>query len=159
MILSQLHPLTILTSYFLKIHLNVTLPSPPLSSKRFPLSKLRVQPIFTFFISVSYPKSQSSLLCNISCYLLPLSLFRLKYFPDNTFYLCSSFGVRSNVSHSYKTRSKMNVLHILILSAFKRLGLMGCSIPIKISCDQSTLFLLVFQHFIFLTNSMEQSPP
>ena len=139
-ILSQLDPAHTPTSYFLKIHLNIILPSMPGSPKwslslRFPHQNtvyaspfppyvLHAPPIS--FFSILSPEKQWVRSTDNSAphYALffhsPVNLsllgpnILLSTLFSNTLSLCSSLNVSDQVSHSYKTTGKIIVLYILI---------------------------------------------
>ena len=141
---SQFDPARNPTSHFLKIHLNIILPSIPGSpmwflSLRFPHQNLvyaSVPPIratcpahlilldfFTRIILGEEHRSLSSLLCSFLHYPVTSSLlgpnFILYTLFSYTLNLCSSLHVKDQVSHPYKTTDKIIFLYILI---FKFLG-------------------------------------
>ena len=134
-----LHPVPTTPSHFLKIHLNIILPSTSWSpqwslSLRFPhQNPVHTSPflhtchmpahlIFLDFITRTILgdqyRSLSSSLCNFLHSPVTPSLLGpnilLNTLFSNTLGLCSSRNVSDQVSHPYKTRGKIIVLYILI---------------------------------------------
>ena len=136
-ILSQLDPVHAPTSHFLKIHLNIILPSMPASSKgSLSLRFSHQNPVYATPLPHTCPthlmlldliswtalgeqyKSSSSSLCSFlhspitSSLLGPYILLNTLF--SNTLSLHCSLNVSDQVSHPYKTMGKIMVLYILI---------------------------------------------
>ena len=144
-ILSQLDPIHIPTSHFLKIHLYTFLPSTPGSSKCTLSLRFFNQNLYTSLLShiratcTAYLilldfitrkklgeeyRPLSSILCSflhsliISSFLGPNILLNILF--SNTLSLRSSLNVSDQVSHLYKTTGKIIVLYIQIFKFFNR---------------------------------------
>ena len=139
-ILNQLDPVHTLTSHFLKIHLNIILPSTPgyptwSLSFRFPYQNPIYMPLLypirstcsanlirldfiTRKVFGEKYRSLSSSLCSFLHSPVTSSLLGsntlLNTLLSNTFSLHSSLNVSDHVSHPYKTTGKIIVLYILI---------------------------------------------
>ena len=136
-ILGQLNPVYTPTSHFLKIHLNIILPSTPRSPKqslflRFPYqnpvclsSPLSCMSHTSHYSRFYLPtilgeeyRSLSSSLCSVLHDPITLSLWGpnilLSTLFSNTLSLHCALNVSDQVSHPYKTTSKILVLYIVI---------------------------------------------
>jgi hypothetical protein len=132
-ILSQINPLHIFQPYFINIHLNIIRPSTPKSPE---WSGFRTKILNEFFISPCVLHARQSQLSwfyypnNIWWRLEFMKLLIMQSFSvfyhfiplrtstlfSNTLYLSYSFCMTNVVSHSNKTRGKILVLYILILT-------------------------------------------
>ena len=134
-ILNQIHPTHVPTSYFLKIRLNIILPSTPESSKwflsfRIPPPKLRLHLSFPphlhltlldFITRTIFGEEYRSLsfsLCSLlhstvtSSPLVPNNLLSALFW--NILSLFSSLRVTDQVLHPHRTKTKIVVMSILI---------------------------------------------